>query len=189
MGSRAPSGCGLCVVCCPQATPLTESGKPLLTCMFTLVGWGRFELPTSASRTIRARVIHMRPDLRFCRSGLVFVAAAMTARYPLVPLRCGLNVVCLWSVRNGTRCAGCTRNDASAATTARVGIDTPNASSAILGQAIESSSNGTLVNAPRAPSARILTRCIRPVQVRRGSSGSAARHVGAFGEDPRVAHA
>ena len=24
--------------------------KPLLTCMFTLVGWGRFELPTSASR-------------------------------------------------------------------------------------------------------------------------------------------
>ena len=44
-------GCGLCVVCCPQATPLTESRKPLLTCMFTLVGWGRFELPTSASRT------------------------------------------------------------------------------------------------------------------------------------------
>ncbi len=47
--------CGLSVVCRPQTTPVTRGRKPPMTCTFTSVGWGRFELPTSASRTLSSQ--------------------------------------------------------------------------------------------------------------------------------------
>ena len=47
--------CGLSVVWRPQTASVDTTRKPPLTCMSTLVGWGRFELPASASRTLSSR--------------------------------------------------------------------------------------------------------------------------------------
>jgi hypothetical protein len=47
---NAPQECGLSVVCTVLTTGAATSGKPPVTWDLLGVGWGRFELPTSASR-------------------------------------------------------------------------------------------------------------------------------------------